>query len=79
MEKRSTSTMRHKIETLPANSFAKVELMQEELLALNNHFKVTFFENNKMFEKEFILKKNSFKEGALRHIDLLNKRGIILK
>ena len=76
---RSTSTMRHKIETLPPNSFAKVELMQEELLALNNHFKITFFENNKMFEKEFILKKNAFKEGALRHINILNKRGIILK
>lgn len=76
---RSTSTMRHKIDRLPANSFAKVELMQEEILSLNNHFKVTFFENNQMFEKEFILKKNSFKEGALRHIDILNKKGIILK
>ena len=76
---RSTSTMRHKIETLPPNSFAKVELMLEELMALNNHFKITFFENNKMFEKEFILKKNAFKEGALRHINILNKRGIILK
>ena len=74
-----TSTMRHKIERLPANSFAKVELMQEEILALNNHFKITFFESNKMFEKEFILPKNSLKEGSLRHIDILNKRGIILK
>lgn len=78
-EERSTSTMRHKIERLPANSFAKVELMQEEILALNNHFKITFFESNKMFEKEFILPKNSLKEGTLRHIDILNKRGIILK
>ncbi len=76
---RSTSTMRHKIEKLPGNSFAKVELMQEEILSLNNHFKISFFENNRMFEKEFILKKNSLKEGALRHIDILNKRGILLK
>ena len=76
---RSTSTMRHKIERLPAHSFAKIELMQEELMALNNYFKVTFFENNKMFEKEFTLKKGSFKEGALRHIDILDKKGIILK
>ena len=78
-EERSTSTMRHKIETLPPNSFAKVELMLEELMALDNHFKITFFENNKMFEKEFILKKNSLKEGSLRHIDIVNQRGILLK
>lgn len=76
---KKTSTMRHKIERLPASSFAKVELMQEEILALNNHFKITFFENNQMFEKEFILPKNSLKDGALRHIEILNKKGIVLK
>jgi len=78
-EGQETSIMRHKIERLPAQSFAKVELLQEEILAVNNHFKVTFFENNSMFEKEFTLKKNTFKYGALRQIDILNKKGIILK
>ena len=76
---RETSVMRHKIERLPARSFAKIELMQEEILSLDNHFKVTFFQHDRMFEKEFILKKNTFKEGALRHIDILNKKGILLK
>lgn len=76
---KETSLMRHKIDLLPAQSFAKVELMLEDILSLNNHFKVTFFENNRMHEKEFILKKNSLKEGALRHIEILNKRGLILK
>ena len=76
---RATSVMRHKIEKLPALSFARVELMQEEILALTNHFKVSFFENNRLFEKEFILEKNAFREGALRHINILNKRGIVLK
>ena len=61
--KRETSVMRHKIEKLPAKSAAKVELMLEDVLSLDNHFKVTFFENNRMFEKEFILEKNRFKEG----------------
>ena len=51
-----TSQMKHKIEKLPANSFAKVELMQEEVLGLNNVFKVSFFEENRMFEKNFTLK-----------------------
>jgi hypothetical protein len=78
-KEKETSVMRHKIDRLPAQSFAKVELMLEDLLALNNHFKVTFFEENRMFEKEFILEKNSLKEGALRHIEILNQRGILLK
>ncbi len=76
---RATSVMRHKIEKLPPLSFARVELMQEEILDLTNHFKVSFFENNRLFEKDFTLEKNAFKEGALRHIKILNKRGIVLK
>ena len=78
-KEKETSVMRHKIDRLPAQSFAKVELMPEDLLVLNNHFKVTFFEENRMFEKEFILEKNSLTEGSLRHIDILNQRGILLK
>lgn len=76
---KQTSVMRHKIEHLPAYSFAKVELMVGDLLQLNNHFKVTFFAGNSMFEKDFILKKNSLKDGSLRHIDILNKKGVLLK
>ena len=78
-EKRKTSTMRHKIEKLPAHSFARVELMQEEVLALNNSFKVTFFEGNRMFETDFIWKKGISKEGTMSQIDILGKRGVLLR
>jgi len=78
-KKDATSRMRHKIEKLPTNSYAKVELIQPELFKLNNEFKVTFFENNRMFEKIFLFKKNTLNEGALRMISLLDKKGILLK
>ena len=78
-KKDATSRMRHKIEKLPTNSYAKVELIQPELFKLNNEFKVTFFENNRMFEKIFLFKKNTLNEGALRVISLLDKKGILLK
>ncbi len=74
-----TSTMRHKLEKLPAKSGAKIELMQDEVLKLNNEFKLTFFAQNKLYEKTFLFKKNSIKESALRTIKILNKRGIIAK
>ncbi len=78
-QKRKTSTMRHRIDKLPTQSFARVELMQEEVLDLDNSFKVTFFEGNRMHEKDFLLKKGSLKDGKLRHIDILGKRGVLLK
>jgi len=74
-----TSTMRHKLETLPAKSGAKIELMQDEVLKLNNEFRLTFFADNTLYEKTFLFKKNSIKQSALRTIKILDKKGIIAK
>ena len=76
---RQTSEMRHKIAVLPALSIARIELLQEEVLELDNSFKVTFFENNKLYEKNFLLKKNTAKEANVRMIPSLQKKGILLK
>ncbi|WP_299054570.1 hypothetical protein [uncultured Polaribacter sp.] len=78
-DKKTTSLLRKKIEKLPANSFAKIEYIQPELFKLNNRFQVTFFENNSLFEKTFIFKENTVKEGALRMISSLKKRGVLAK
>ena len=74
-----TAVLRHKIEKLPANSFTKVELMQEGVLKLSNFFNVTFFEGSQMFEKKYLFEKGTIKEGNLRIIPMLNKRGILVK
>ena len=71
-----TSLFRKKIDVLPANSFAKIEYIQPELFKLNNRFQVTFFEGNTLFEKTFLFKENTVKEGALRMIPEIKKRGI---
>jgi hypothetical protein len=71
-----TSLFRKKIDHLPANSFAKIEYIQPELFKLNNRFQVTFFEGNTLFEKTFLFKENTVKEGALRMITEIKKRGI---
>jgi hypothetical protein len=74
-----TSLLRHKIEKLPAKSFAKVELLYEGVLKLSNFFNVTFFEGNAMFDKKYLFEKGTLKEGALRMIPLLNKKGVLIK
>jgi len=74
-----TSVMRKKIENLPAKSFAKIELLQGEVLSISNFFNVTFFERNVMCDKKYLFKKGTLKESALRTVPLLNKRGILVK
>jgi len=74
-----TSVMRKKIEKLPAKSFAKIELLQGEVVNITNFFNVTFFEGNTMYDKKYVFEKGTIKEGALHNIPLLNKRGIVIK
>ena len=76
-ETKTTSLLRKKIDKLPANTFAKVEFIQPELFKLHNRFHVTFFEGNTLHEKTFVFEKNTIKEGALRMIPELKKRGIL--
>tara|TARA_B110000091_G_scaffold206500_1_gene243368 strand:- start:1266 stop:1661 length:396 start_codon:yes stop_codon:yes gene_type:complete len=78
-ETKTTSLLRKKLDTLPANSFAKVEFIQPELFALNNRFQVSFFENNQLKDKSFLFEKNTIKEGGLRMISEIKKRGILAK
>ena len=74
---KTTSLLRKKLNTLPANSFAKVEFIQPELFKLYNRFHVTFFEGNTLHEKTFLFDENSIKEEALSMIPELQKRGIL--
>ncbi len=76
---KETSLMRHKLEKLPKKSYAKIELMQEDVLALNNEFKVTYFEDNKMFDKTYLFRKNTINEKALQPIPIMEVKGVLVK
>lgn len=78
-KKRETSVMRHKIERLPSKSFAKIEFIQDEVLSLNNEFRVSYFTDSKMFDKKFTFSKNSIRETALDEVPLIPKKGVLAK
>ena len=78
-DKKISSVMRKKIDVLDAHSFAKIEWMQPDLFKLTNQFQVTFFVKDRLYDKTFTFKENTIKEGALRMIPELKKRGIIYK
>ena len=78
-EEKTTSVFRKKLDNLPKKSYAKIELMQEELFALNNTFKVTFFEGSQMFDKTYLFRKNSINLKALQSIPLMDVKGVLVK
>ncbi|MGB1295700.1 MAG: hypothetical protein ACPG6V_09480 [Flavobacteriales bacterium] len=75
-----TSEMKHKLAVLPQNGYAKIEYMLDTILeVMNSKFFVTFFANNKMYEKTFIVKKNTVKESTISTIKALGKKGVQIK
>jgi hypothetical protein len=78
-ENKTTSVFRKKIDTLPKKSYAKIELMQEDLFTLNNTFKVSFFEGNTMFDKTYLFRKNTINLKALQSIPLMQAKGVLVK
>ncbi|WP_425076229.1 hypothetical protein [Psychroserpens sp. S379A] len=78
-EEKVTPVMRHTITLLPARSYAKIEFMQNEVLKLNNEFKVTFFEGNQMLDKTYLFRKNTINTKALQSIPLMQLKGVLVK
>ena len=78
-EEKITSTFRKKIDILPKKSYAKIELLQEELFALNNTSKVSFFEGNTMFDKTYLFRKNTINLKALQVVPLMEAKGVLVK
>lgn len=78
-EDKMTSIFRKKLDVLPKKSYAKIELMQEDLFTLNNQFKVTFFEGNQMFDKTYTFRKNTINLKALQALPLMEARGVLVK
>ena len=78
-EKKMTSIFRKKLDVLPKKSYAKIELMQEDLFALNNRFKVSFFEGNTMYDKAYVFRKNTINLKALQNIPLMEAKGVLVK
>lgn len=78
-EEKVTPVMRHTITLLPARSYAKIEFMQNEVLKLNNEFKVTFFEGNQMLDKTYLFRKNTINTKALQQIPLMQLKGVLVK
>lgn len=76
---RKTSLLRHGIGTMEAKSSAKIEMLQEELLGMNNEFVVTFFADSKLYDKKYLFRKHTINENAFQDLPVMDQRGILVK
>jgi hypothetical protein len=74
-----TSILRHFIEEIPAKSFAKVELIMEDVFGLSNEYWVSFYLNQMMYDKKYVFLAESIKEENFITIPLINKKGVMIK
>ena len=74
-----TSLLRHMIENLAANDYGKIEPIMEALFGLNNEFWISFFLNDKMYDKKYIFLPESIKEEFFTMIPIINKMGVMIR
>jgi len=78
-EDRKTSTLRHGLGNMKPKTSAKVEFIPTEVLGFTNEYLVTFFAENKLFERKFTFEPNSISEENVTAIPVLGSEGILAK
>ncbi len=76
---KKTSKFRHMLGSVLPNESLKIELMLEAIISFRNEFSVTYFLDNKLYDKKFVFKKNTINENALQSIPTLKWKGVWVK
>lgn len=76
--KQNSSTLRHFLENVQAQSAKKIEPIIEDVFALNNEYFVTYFSAEGMAEKQFVFLPDSILEKNFTTVPFLNKKGVII-
>jgi len=78
-EQIKTSVLRHNIGVLRPDSFTKIEPIMEDMFPLNNEYWISFFIDDKMFDKKFIFLAETIQESNFVNIPVINKKGVLIK
>jgi len=78
-EKQETSILRHMIEKLPANSYAKIEPIQKDVFHLTNEYWVSYYLHSEIYDKKYIFLPDSIQDKNISNIPDFNLKGVIHK
>lgn len=76
-EQQRTSTLRHFLETVPAQGFAMVEPIDSSLFHLNNEYWVSYYVDTQIYDRRFVFVPDSICEENLTFIKELNMEGVL--
>lgn len=76
-EQQKTSTLRHFLQTVPANSAALVEPIDSALFHLNNEYWVSYYLDGILHDKRFVFVPDSIHEQNLTFIRELDREGAL--
>lgn len=76
-EPQRTSTLRHFLDTVPAEGFAMVEPIDSALFHLNNEYWVSYYVGTQIFDRRFVFVPDSICEANLTFIKELTMEGVL--
>jgi hypothetical protein len=76
-ETQRTSTLRHFLQTVPANGFTVVEPLDEKVLHLNNEYWVSYYVGNQIYDKRFVFVPDTICEANLTFIKEIEMEGVL--
>lgn len=76
---RKTSTLRHGLGNIAPKTAVKVEFIPTEVLGFTNEYLLTFFAEDKLFERKFIFEPKSISEENSVKLPVLESEGILAK
>ena len=73
-----TSILRHSIGDVKAQSFALIEIIDEQVFGLTNEFWLSYYLKGQIYDKKFIFLPESIVDSNMIRIPILNKPGIMI-
>ncbi len=73
-----TSTLRHSMGSLEAQSFSTIEAIDEQVFGLTNEYWLSFYMGTQLYDKKFIFLPESIIDSNLIRIPLVNKPGVMI-
>jgi hypothetical protein len=77
-EKVKTSTLRHFLDEVEPKSYVKIEPIVEEVFGVNNEYWLSFYLNNKMYDKRYVFLAESISESNFTTVPIINKKGVMI-
>ncbi len=78
-EERKTGSFRHAFNEVLPETAIKVELLENNVLQLDNHFMLTYFLDGKLYDKNFTFEAHSIKDENTIELQKINRVGVIGK